>query len=104
MVGFGDDRMPSIEDVARALREAWAGHPEPPMGEDDPSVDVRLQVYPDGDWALHVGLSDYDQDHRGWWGASSMPGGDYWSDRAVRDTAQDLIDQCEEQAALDDCD
>lgn len=35
-------------------------------------IDVRLQVYPSGHWAVHLGPSDYDSDHRGYWGASSI--------------------------------
>lgn len=49
----------------RALREGNASV----EGE----CDVRLQVTPDG-WRLWWGLSDYDLDHRGFWGASSVPG------------------------------
>ena len=60
----------------------------------DSEADVRLQVTRAG-WSLHVGPSDYDQDHRGWWGASSLPG------RGKRfhaeDLARDLISQAREQ-------
>lgn len=59
-------------------------------------VDVRLQVYPDGDWAIRTGSSDYDLDHRGYWGASSIAPSD--SDEMTRALARDLIGQ-----ALDAC-
>lgn len=44
-------------------------------------VDVRLQVrigvYDDGEygccWDVHFGSAQYDTDHRGFWGASSVP-------------------------------
>lgn len=34
--------------------------------------DVRLYLRPSLDWDLCTGLSDFDQDHRGWCGASSI--------------------------------
>lgn len=42
--------------------------------EVDSECDVRLQLYADGSWCLRSGLSDYDQDGRGYWGASFVPG------------------------------
>ena len=40
---------------------------------DEPhSMEVRLQVYPDGVWAIRYGDSGYDSDHHGYWGASDM--------------------------------
>lgn len=59
-------RFPSINNVAAGLRAINANV----EGE----CDVRLQVYEDGEWAIRYGLSDYDLDHRGFWGASSIPG------------------------------
>jgi hypothetical protein len=47
---------------------------------------------------LRVGLSDYDQDHRGYWGASGVPG------RRRRfnalDVARDLLSQVREARAV----
>ena len=59
-------RFPSIKDVARDLRLINANV--------ENECDVRLQVYDDGTWAIRYGLSDYDTDHHGYWGASSIPG------------------------------
>ena len=59
-------RFPSIKDVASELRLINANV----EGE----CDVRLQVYEDGKWVVRSGLSDYDQDHQGYWGASMVPG------------------------------
>jgi len=60
-------------------------------------VDVRLQVMDDGEWILHVGLSDYDQDHRGYWGAAGVPGnGRRFNATAV---ARDLLEQAKEHHA-----
>jgi hypothetical protein len=87
-------RFPSIKSVAAELRginkEAGAGHDY----DEYSSVDVRLQVYEDGAWAVRWGSSDYDQDHRGYWGASSVPGNNrrFHSE----DVARDLIDQAKD--------
>lgn len=54
-------------------------------------IDVRLQVYPDGSWAIRVGPSDYDLDHRGFWGAASVSPTDKVKD--LDDTARSLLDQ-----------
>ena len=63
----------------------------------DGECDVRLQVYDDGSWAVRFGLSDYDQDHQGYWGASAINADT--SDEDLRYTAIDLLDQAEEQHA-----
>lgn len=90
-------RFPSIESVAKELRGINANV----EGE----CDVRLQVYPDGQWIVRYGLSDYDQDHRGYWGASSVPGcgGRDCQPRRfnARDVARDLIEQAKDQRAWD---
>ena len=82
-------RFPKISEVAYDLRA---------VNDDcEDECDVRLQVYPDGNWSLHFGDASYDQDHRGYWGASSVPGGG----RRFNSTemARDLIDQAREQRA-----
>ena len=86
---------PSISAVAAELRDLNANV----EGE----CDVRLQVR-EGEplsWRLNWGPSDYDQDHRGAWGASSIPGVN--KGRVGRfnsfETAKDLIDQAKEMAA-----
>jgi hypothetical protein len=81
-------RFPSIASVTAALKEAREEAREYLNGED---MDVRLQLYEDGAWALRTGLSDYDQDHRGFWGASSITGGCLI--KHLRDTAADLLEQ-----------
>jgi hypothetical protein len=88
-------RFPSIRTVASALRAVNRD------AEDE--CDVRLQVYPDGDWAVRFGPSDYDQDHRGYWGASSVPG--HGRRFGAESVARDLIDQARDMAADNpDCD
>jgi hypothetical protein len=54
---------------------------------------------PDGGWAVHWGPSDYDQDHRGYWGASSVPGNGRKFN--ARQTAKDLIEQAKEMRATE---
>lgn len=78
---------PHVDEVTRALANV--------RKVIDGECDVRLQVYEDGDWAIRYGLSDYDQDHQGYWGASSIDADT--SDEALRYTAIDLIDEAEEQ-------
>jgi len=89
-------RFPSIKDVRRELTLVNANV----EGE----CDVRLQVYEDGAWVIRSGLSDYDQDHHGFWGASCVPGvgGRRMRPRRFNATnvARDLIDQAREMQAM----
>lgn len=88
-------KMPSVAKVAAYLRLCKGGiGPEFQDEEGNVGIDVRLQVYPNGEWAIRTGDSSYDQDHRGYWGASFL------SPRSnCRELAADLIDQCAEHAA-----
>jgi hypothetical protein len=96
---------PKLAEIAAELRDA---NKIKLRAEDaDEGIDVRLQVGPgSGGWAngksymswqLHVGPSDYDQDHRGYWGASSVPG----NNRRFNATAvaRDLLEQAKEHHA-----
>lgn len=88
-------RMPTVSEVAKNLVGINKYD-----GDEDEGIDVRLQVYEDGQWAVRFGSSDYDQDHRGFWGSSSVPGSrKRFNSRAV---AADLIDQCEDMASQND--
>jgi hypothetical protein len=86
-------RFPSIAAVAAELRGINANV----EGE----CDVRLQVWPDGEWIVRSGDSSYDQDHRGFWGASSVPGVNRGraSRFDSRSVARDLIEQARDQHA-----
>lgn len=84
-------KMPTIVEVAQALERCRNSYL--PDCEDG-SLDVRLQVYPDGDWAVRWGSADYDTDHRGYWGASSID-----DETRLLDVAHDLICQAAEHAA-----
>lgn len=59
-------------------------------------TDVRLRIFND-DWYFYTGDSSYDQDHRGYWGASSVTLSDTYD--TLRETAKDLIDQVLEDEA-----
>ena len=91
MAGGAIVRFPSIQAVARELRELNANV----EGE----CDVRLQVYENGQWCIRSGLSDYDQDHRGYWGASCIPGVVAGKIQLFRstDVARELISQAKDQ-------
>ena len=93
---------PSIKAVANDLRVERDGlrsmfRPnDPDLADEDGNsgTDCRLQVSEEG-WSVHTGLADYDQDHRGYWGASWLPYG-----RAnLYELARDLIDQARDAAA-----
>jgi hypothetical protein len=83
-------KFPSIKDVFMELVETkkfLKGICE--------STDIRLQVYESGRWAIRTGSSDYDQDHSGFWGASSI---EQKTNSMV--LAIDLLDQVEESYAM----
>lgn len=88
-------RFPSINDVSSELRRInKQGSAD---DGDDGGIDVRLQVMPDSTWTVNWGPSDYDQDHRGFWGSSSVPGDNRRFDS--KDIARDLIEQAREHKA-----
>lgn len=59
-------------------------------------IDVRVRVH-NGRWYVHTGLSDYDQDHRGFIGADSYPRFGKWSAKDARETARRLISEIRDQ-------
>ena len=65
-------RWPTVKDVEKQLvaykRERV--YEEALRSED--GLDVRLQVYEDRTWAIRTGDSQYDQDHRGFWGSGTL--------------------------------
>jgi len=88
-------RFPSINDVSAELRVINKETLEPDDAEE--GIDVRLQVLPDSTWQVNWGSSDYDQDHRGYWGSASVPGNNRRFDS--KEVAQDLIEQAREHKA-----
>jgi len=80
-------------------------HQETCEPEDDDCqgcTDVRLQIDSDGDWSIHSGSAQYDQDHRGYWGSSIVSKQD--SDADLQEIVADLMSQAAEQAAMADAD
>jgi len=63
---------------------------------EDAYLDIRLQIMEDGRWSLPYGSSDFDQDHRGAWGSSSV--GKCVSMEKAMEIARDLIEQAAESA------
>lgn len=88
------------EDIEEGADDAWVAG----------GADVRLRVYSSQDpagapprseedmaWQVLCGPSDYDQDHRGYWGASSVSSD--MEEAALYAVASDLIDQVGEHMA-----
>lgn len=69
-------------------------------GTDTPSIDIRLQIYDDGTWSFHSGDSSYDQDHRGYWGSSSVGPDD--DDEACVEIAKNLLGDALEDMCMAD--
>jgi hypothetical protein len=90
-------KFPSIANVANDLR-AINQNVE---SDDEHGCDVRPQVYLDGQYIVRAGDAQYDQDHRGFWGASTIPGVVKGKVRRFdsRAIARDLIEQCREAYA-----
>jgi hypothetical protein len=57
-------------------------------------TDVRLRVH-GSHWQLLSGSADYDQDHRGHWGAGFLP----YGRSNLADLARDLIEQAKDMHA-----
>jgi hypothetical protein len=103
-----DAVLPSIADIASEihacgvyLRDTFKPS-DLDDGEGNIGTDYRLQIHDDGSWETHSGSSDYDQDHRGHWGASFVPRGCTWAQ--AREIAKDLIGQAADSLAECSCD
>lgn len=97
-------RLPSIANVRaelfaqwRYLRRNFSRSEFEEKGEDFAGQDVRLQIHENGNWAVHVCSPDYDQDHRGYWGASVLS----YDRQNLTELARYLLDQCAEALAMD---
>lgn len=66
-----------------------------------PETEVRLQVER-GSWTVHTGDPQYDTSHRGVWGSGEVARGD--SRATLRDLADDMIEQAEDQQSYDEMD
>lgn len=86
-----------INEIANELHalssSAWVAWEECEGGY----LDVRLQLHDSGSWEIHEGDSQYDTDHRGSWGYSSITEDMDLSE--CEDVARDLVDQALEMQA-----
>lgn len=83
-------RFPSITAVVKQLEAIQSHWPN--------EIDVRLQVYENGEWMVREGDPSFDLDHHGYWGASSVGPED--SPDTILDIAACLLDQVEDQEAI----
>lgn len=85
---------PSIRELARAIRHAreWAAV-ACTEEETEGYIDIRLQVVEGEGWELHTGDAQYDTDHRGSWGATTI---NPWARENTYEIARDLINQARE--------
>lgn len=89
---------PSIADVRKTLTALWKSlQNSPNFWMSDGVLEVRLQVLPSGYWQIHTGDPSYDQDHRGYWGASYLT----YERQNLTDLVKDLLDQAAEQHAME---
>lgn len=90
-------RFPSIKAVRKALVETKRFVVSHKMDSTpaDETVDVRLQVISSGYWGLAHGDPSYDQDHRGFWGASCIR----YKRENLTKIAKDLIKQAKTHKA-----
>ena len=65
-------------------------------GSDEPGGDIRLQVH--NGWMVHTGDSQYDQDHRGYWGSGWVPAG--CTQAQARDIARELVEEAADHEAM----
>jgi hypothetical protein len=86
-----------IYQYSKYLRNNFTRKELTERGEDEESAsgDFRLQVKKSG-WQTHEGDSQFDQDHRGNWGSTSVPYG--CTREEALNLARDLIDQAQESA------
>lgn len=62
-------------------------------------VPVRLQVT-EGDWQINHGDPGYDQDHRGFWGETTIAADD--DDDVLDLAAQQMLNEVEEEIAVEE--
>lgn len=92
----------SITAIVKAYRDELKTYDPEDIADEEgnPSGDIRLQVLSNGAWSVHTGDSQYDQDHRGAWGASSVSPNA--TDEECQEIAEDLLGQVEEDEGEDE--
>lgn len=84
---------PTIEKIVAVLSRVQSS-----LDAGEEPCDVRLQVYEDGEWAIRIGDPSYDQDHHGFWGASSLGTDD--TPETIAEMAQSLLAQSQDDHAM----
>ncbi len=77
-------------DLFAVVQKSKTYNPEDIDDGDGPSIDVRLRYF-QGCMYFYTGDSSYDQDHRGFWGSSSV--GPHTDLATCSNIANDLLDQ-----------
>ncbi len=65
------------------------------------TLEVRLQIFPDGTWSVHFGDVGYDTDHRGAWGSSEIDLTVRFNVADSQAMARALINEAADMAAQD---
>lgn len=86
--------LPKLQVVTRELKEIQ----DIVKSDDLNEVDVRLNVHTRG-WCVMYGDPGFDQDHSGYWGASTINTG--MTQEELQLVANDLLDQVETAIAED---
>lgn len=98
-----ETKFPSIKAVRSALvseynylRKGFSADElsDPYEKDSTPGTDCRLRVH-GSNWQILIGSSDYDQDHRGAWGASFLP----YNRSNLTELARDLLEQAKDMHA-----
>ena len=88
---------PTIQEITKEVKDyrdyLKSFNPEEITEGEFCGGDIRLQIF-DGDWTIHTGDVQYDQDHRGFWGASCVSVES--TNRACREIAKDLINEAKD--------
>jgi len=88
----------SVKELADMIHRLYNQRKRSPhLFQEEEDSDIRLQVV-DGQWFFHTGDSQYDTDHKGFWGYLTLPTDG--NDRNTQlEVARDLIQQAQEQHA-----
>lgn len=92
---------PSVKEVVAELRpiKLEANRLRKEAGEEgcpeDFYIEVRLQVWENGDWNVHSGDPSCDDDHTGFWGMDSVG-----PDSDLREIARGMIEEVKDWAYI----
>lgn len=95
---LSENYVPHVETVITELTYVLGQAKRMNLPDDSWPLEVRLQVNGQ-EWRIWDGAPDYDTDHRGHWGASSLDAD--MGPAELRSVAEDLISQVEDSIATD---